>query len=50
VVIENKICEGTDCLKAALNSNMTSHQVMVASARSVGWGMNEKLSVSFTLS
>jgi len=35
--------EGTDCLNAALSSVMTSLQVMVASARSVGWGRNEKL-------
>jgi len=33
-VTENKICEGTDCLKAALSSGITSLQVMVASARS----------------
>jgi len=42
-VIENRIFGGTDCLKAALSSVMTSLQVMVASARSVGWGRNEKL-------
>jgi hypothetical protein len=29
-VIENKICEGTDCLKAALSSGVTNLQVMVA--------------------
>jgi hypothetical protein len=40
-VIENKICEGTDRLKAALRSGMTSLQVMVASARSVGWGSSK---------
>ena len=34
-VIENRICEGTDCLKAALSSGMTGLQVMVASATSV---------------
>jgi len=34
-VIENNICEGTDCLKAALCSSMTGLQVMVASATSV---------------
>jgi hypothetical protein len=34
-VIENKICEGTDCLKAALRIGMTSLQVMVASATGV---------------
>jgi len=34
-VIENNICEGTDCLKAASCSGMTGLQVMVASATSV---------------
>jgi len=34
-VIENRICEGTDCLKAALRSGMAGLQVMVASAKSV---------------
>ena len=29
-VIENKICEGTDCLNVAFSSGMTSLQVMVA--------------------
>jgi hypothetical protein len=28
-VIENNICEGTDCLKAALSSSVTGLQVMV---------------------
>ena len=37
-VIENRSCEGTDCLKAALGSGVTSIQVMVASARSVSRG------------
>jgi len=37
-VIENRICEGADCLKAALSSGMTSLQVMVALARSVSRG------------
>ena len=37
-VIENRNCEGTDCLKAALSSAVTSLQVMVASARSVSRG------------
>ena len=32
---EQDICEGTDCLKAALSSGMTGLQVMVASATSV---------------
>jgi len=34
-VIENRIFEGTDCLKAALRTGMTGLQVMVASATSV---------------
>ena len=37
-VIENRICEGTDCLKAALSSGVTSLQVVVVSARSVSRG------------
>jgi hypothetical protein len=37
-VIENKICEGIVYLITALPSGMTSLQVMVASARSVGCG------------
>ena len=35
--------------KAALSSDMTSLLVMVGSARSVGCGMNAKLSVAFTV-
>ena len=34
-VIENKICEGTDCLKAALSCGMTGLQFIVASATGV---------------
>jgi len=37
-VIENRICEGTDCLKAALSSGVTSLQVVVVLARSVSRG------------
>jgi len=37
-VAENKVCEGADCLKAALSSSVTSLQVVVVSARSVSWG------------
>ena len=37
-VIENRICEGTDCLKAALRSGVTSLQVVVVSARSMSRG------------
>jgi len=35
-VIENKFCEDTDHLKAALTSGMRSLNVRVASARGVG--------------
>jgi len=35
-VIENKICDGADRLKAVLSSGMTSLQSMVAQARIVG--------------
>jgi len=48
-MIENKICEGTDCLKAALSSGMTSLQVMVACARSMGWGSNEAVSLLYLI-
>jgi hypothetical protein len=34
-VIDYKICEGTDCLKAAISSGVSSLHVMVASARGV---------------
>jgi len=37
-VIENRICEGANHLKAALSSGVTSLQVMVASARRVSRG------------
>jgi len=40
-VIENRICEVTECLKAALSNGVTSLQVMVASARSVSCGCDE---------
>jgi len=40
-VIENRIFEGTNCLKAALSSGVTSLQVMIASARSVSKGEHE---------
>jgi len=39
-VIKSKICEGTDCLNATLSIGMRSLQLMVPSARSVGWGKN----------
>jgi len=44
-VAENKICEGSDCLKAALSSDMANLRAMVASARSVGWGSNEAVTL-----
>jgi len=44
-VIENSICEGTDFLKAALRSGVTSLQVVVVSARSVSWGSNEAVTL-----
>jgi len=47
VVIENKICEGTDCLKAILSSVMTSLQAVVASARSVSCGSNVALTLLY---
>jgi hypothetical protein len=34
-VIEKKICEGTDCLKAELSGGMTGLKVMAASVTSV---------------
>ena len=37
--------EGTDCLKAALSSGVTSLQVVVASARSVSRGSNEAVTL-----
>jgi hypothetical protein len=40
-VIEKIICEGTDYLNLALQSDVTSLHVMVASARSVDWGSNK---------
>ena len=44
-MIENKICKGTDCLKAALSSGVTSLQVMVATARSLSCGSNEAVTL-----
>jgi hypothetical protein len=46
-VIENRIFEGTDCLKAALSSGMTSLQVMVASATSWSSGYIEAVSLLY---
>ena len=46
-VIENKICEGIARLKAALRGGKKSLQVMVASARSVGWWNNEAVTLLY---
>jgi len=48
-VIEYKICEGTDCLKATLQRGITSLQVMVASARSVGCGSNKAVTLLYVV-
>jgi len=48
-VIENKICEGTDCLKAAWSSDVTSLEGIVAPARVVGWRSNDKVSLLYVL-
>jgi hypothetical protein len=45
-MIENRIFKCTDHLKAALRS-ITSLQVMVASARSVGWGSNKAVTLLY---
>jgi len=39
-LIENRICEGIDCLNATLSSDMTSLQAKVAYARIVEWQSN----------
>jgi hypothetical protein len=46
-MIEDKIFESTDCLNAASNSGVTSIHVMVDSARSVGWGRNEAVTLLY---
>jgi hypothetical protein len=46
-VKKNEICEGTNCLKAALSSGLTSLQVMDASARSVSRGSNEVVTLQY---
>jgi hypothetical protein len=40
-MIEKKFCEDNGCLNSALQSDVTSVQVIVASARSVDWGSNK---------
>jgi len=49
-MIENRICEGTDCLKAALSSGLTSLQVVVVFARSVSCGSNEAVTLLYLVS
>ena len=44
-VIENRIFEGADCLKAALSCGVTSLKVVVVSARSVRRGINEAVTL-----
>jgi hypothetical protein len=46
-VTENKVCEGTDHLKAALTSGMRSQNVTVFSARSVDCGRSEAVTLLF---
>jgi len=48
-VIENKICEGTDCLKAAWSSDVTSLECIVAPARIVGWRSYDKVLLLYVL-
>jgi len=48
--IENRICEGADCLKAALSSGVRSLQVMVVSARSTSRGSNEAVTFLYLVS
>jgi hypothetical protein len=46
---ENRVCEGTDCLKGVLRSGMTVLQLMVASASCVAWGNNEAVTLLYLL-
>jgi len=46
-VIKNRICEGTDCLKAGSSNGMTSLQFMVVSSRSVSCGCNEAVTLLY---
>jgi hypothetical protein len=48
-VKETKICEGADRPKAALSSGMTSIEMMVASARSVGCWSNEAVTLLYLI-
>jgi hypothetical protein len=49
-VIENKIFEVTDRMNTELSSGMTTLCVMVACARSVGWGRYEELTLLYLVS
>ena len=44
-MIENRICECTDCLKAALSSGVKRLQVVFVSARSVSRWNNEAVTL-----
>jgi len=46
-VLENEICERTDCLNVAFRRGMISLQVMVASAWSVGYGSNKEVTLLY---
>ena len=50
MVIENRIREVTECLKAALSSGVTSLQVVFVSARSVSRGSNEAVTLLYLVS
>jgi hypothetical protein len=46
-MIQKKICKGTDHLNAELSSGITSLNVMIASARSVGWCSKEAVTLLY---
>jgi len=48
-VIENKICEGTDCLKAAWSSDVTRLERIIAPTIIVGWRSSDKMSFLYVL-
>ena len=48
-VIGYKICEGTDCLKAAWSNDVTSLAGIVAPARVVDWRSNDTMSLLYVL-
>jgi len=48
-VIENRMCEGTNCLKATWSSDVTSLEGIVAPARIVGWRSNDAVSLLYVL-